>query len=215
MIYNNFEKDFKEKSISVGFFKYKITIFTILYLSLLLISYLSNKLGYSVINGGIYILVNLILAYVLYFNMVIKRLNIKNIYFWDVLKNIKMCRQNLKEFDLQVVKDLCDKYGIIHEKQLSEMISHYRSIKTNTSFISICLTIVSIAITPIPLFISGGNYMADYIITIILVVILVVLVICYLIYNFYDMFIRARTKNELYKNLEEYLSEIYLKEVSF
>lgn len=215
MIYDNFEKDFKEKSISVRFFKYKITIFTILYLSLLLISYLSNKLGYPIINGGVYILGNMILAYILYFNMVIKRLNIKNIYFWDVLKNIKRCRGDLRKFDLKVVKDLCDKYGINHEKQLSEMISHYRSIKTNTSFISICLTIVSIAITLIPLFISGGNYKADYLMTIILVVILVVSVICYLIYDFYDMFIRARTKNELYKNLEEYLSEIYLKEVSF
>ena len=109
MIYDNFEKDFKEKSISVRFFKYKITIFTILYLSLLLISYLSNKFGYPIINGGVYILGNMILAYILYFNMVIKRLNIKNIYFWDVLKNIKRCRGDLRKFDLKVVEDLCDK----------------------------------------------------------------------------------------------------------
>ena len=63
MTYDNFEKDFKKQSISVRLFKYKITIVTIIYLSLILISYLSNKLGYPVINGGVYILGNLFLAY--------------------------------------------------------------------------------------------------------------------------------------------------------
>lgn len=215
MIYSEFEKDFKNQSIMIKFFKYKRVMFAILYFGLLIISYFSKKLEYPIINGSVYIIGNLILAYILYYFMVVRKIDNKNTSFWKIVKNIKLCRENIKENDFKVVKKLCDKHEIVYEKQVSEMISHYRNAKSNTSFLSICLTITSIAISIIPMFISNKNYESEYLITIVLAVILIIALFCYITYSFYDTFIKAATKNELYKSLEEYLSEIYIQKICF
>ena len=63
------------------------------------------------------------------------------------------------------------------------------------------------------MFISNKNYESEYLITIVLAVILIIALFCYITYSFYDTFIKAATKNELYKSLEEYLSEIYIQKI--
>lgn len=215
MSYSNFEKDFKEQSIALNFSRYKIALLAILYLGLILISYLSKKLGYPIINMGAYIIMNSFLAYLLFYFKVVKKIEGEKASFKRVFYNINLRKIDFKEKDLDLVKSLCDKYDIVYEKQIAEMLVHYRSKRTSTSIISICLTIVSIAISITPLFVSDKGFTGEYIMTIVLTVFLFVAVICYIVYYFYDMYVRAATKNELYKNLEEYLSEIYLHEVCF
>lgn len=215
MIYSDFEKEFKKQSITTKFLKFRIVIYLILYFGLLNLSYLFSQMNYPLINFSVYFVFNLIIAYILYYYMVVKKLNLKNISFKQVSKNIKIYSENAKEYDLDVVKRLCDKNDIIHEKQLSEMVAYYRSKKTSTSFISVCISITSITLSLIPLFISGNQYESEYILAVVLSVILIVALSCFIFYNFYDLFIRSATKNEIYKTLEEYLSEILLEDVCF